>query len=50
MTAQQIADMTNKAEAEMLASVSADMRAWYLALPREIRVELACNAYKSATA
>lgn len=50
MTTQQIADMANKAEAQILASVSAEMRAWYLALPRDVRVQMACDAYAAAAA
>lgn len=40
MNAQQIADMANKAEIEILKSISPEMRDWYLKLPRERRVAL----------
>lgn len=42
--AQMIADMANKAEANILNS---EMRDWYLSLPREQRVEIAMTAARA---
>lgn len=47
MTASQIADMANRAEAEILKSMSAEMREWYVNLPRERRVQIAQDAFAS---
>ena len=49
-TAANIADMANKAEAEILASATEEFRNWYLALPRAVRVEIACAAWEKAAA
>lgn len=46
--AQMIADMANAAEAAILSQASAEMRDWYLALPRESRIEIAMNAAHEA--
>lgn len=48
MNAQTLADMANKAEAEILANIGAEMRDWYLALPREVRVQIAVEAFEAA--
>lgn len=49
-TAQKIADMANAAEEAILATISKEMRDWYMALPREKRVEIAMNAAAEALA
>jgi hypothetical protein len=50
MTAHQIAEMANKAEAEIMQFATEDFRNWYFSLPRKARVELAISAYEQATA
>lgn len=44
-TAAKLAEIANAAEAEILAAMPAEMRAWYQALPRETRVEMARAAF-----
>lgn len=48
MTAEQLASMANKTEAKMLEAMTADMRDWYLGLPRESRVQIAQQAFVNA--
>lgn len=50
MIAQQLADMANKAEAEILEAMTPAMRDWYLALPRERRVQISQEAFDNAFA
>lgn len=45
MTTQQMADMANRAEKEILNAMTAEMRDWYLSLPRERRVQIAEQAF-----
>jgi|GEM_PF-5046923 hypothetical protein len=48
--AQKIADMANAAEAAILTILNEEnpaMRDWYMALPREKRVEIAMDAAKA---
>ena len=50
-TAQKIADMANAAEAAILDTLNKEnpeMRDWYMAQPRETRVEIAMNAARAA--
>jgi len=48
MTAAQIAEMANRAETEILKSLTPEMRNWYLKLPRERRVQIAQDAFENA--
>lgn len=48
MTAQQIADMANRAEVEIMKSMTTEMRNWYLKLPRDRRVQIAIEAFEGA--
>lgn len=47
-TAATLAEIANKAEAELLATMPAEFRGWYLDLPREVRVEMAQEAFATA--
>ena len=48
MTAAQIADMANRAEVEIMKSMTPEMRNWYMRLPRERRVQIAQDAFAAA--
>jgi hypothetical protein len=48
MTADQIAQMADRAETELLKAMTSEMRNWYLRLPRERRVQIAQNAFVNA--
>ena len=48
MNAQQIADMANRAEIEIMKSMTTEMRNWYLRLSRERRVQIAEDAFRAA--
>ena len=44
MNLDQITEMANRAEIEILKSITPEMRNWYLKLPRERRVQIAQEA------
>ena len=48
MTPETIADMANRAEVEILKSMTSEMRNWYCKLPRERRVQIAQDAFMQA--
>tara|TARA_Y100000310_G_scaffold257071_1_gene265051 strand:- start:2234 stop:2398 length:165 start_codon:yes stop_codon:yes gene_type:complete len=49
-TADTLAKIANETEAALLDAMPAEMREWYLNLPRSVRVEMARNAFAETAA